>query len=498
MVSMRSWMAPLLLASLAGTAWGVGISGNVKYTDGAGTEQPARRIKVQIWVANPGGDALVGETRCDNAGDWSADVTPPPGSLGFFTRIVADNDATTVATSAAATPYFVSGPGAPLSGGATPPVVIDTSFAIDAHRAFAVADAEQTSWLYGTAMRGAAPVQIRTVFPETGAGTASFYQPSDGTLHIRQWRRYAWDVISHEYGHRLAHIDGLDNNPGGSHSFGVSNITGGAGGKSHGVRLAWGEALATYNGTAAQFVAAHPTSPTTGDTIYTSLNTDTPDSTFEVNIDNHDGSADAGEGDEASVVRILWDLADGTGGSEPHDRVTIGFAPMYDIINNQIAGVDELDDLWDYLFTRPTATDALRVDYGAIFEEYGVSPVPIGGMVGGTISTEGGAPTFNWTRGNNTWNDTFNLIVFNDALTARVLDIAVAGDVTSYMLSAAEWATLGGAGLGSYKWVVGGSDTFQYTTGSYWSDARGFTLVPTPAALALLALGGVIGTRRRR
>ncbi|CAG0976358.1 hypothetical protein PHYC_01524 [Phycisphaerales bacterium] len=497
MVLLRSWIVPMALFAAAGTAFGVGVSGNVKYTDGAGTAQPARRVKVQVFVANPGGDVMVGETRCDNAGDWSVDVVPPPGSLGFFTRIVADNDATTVGAGVAGTPYFVSGPGAPLGGGATPPMTIDTTGG-NAERAFAVADAEQTSWLYGTAMRGAAPVPIRTVFPETGGGTASFYDPSDGTLHIRQWRRYAWDVIGHEYGHRLAHIDGLDNNPGGSHSFGVTNITGGAGGKSSGVRLAWGEALATYNGTAAQFVSAHPASPTTGDTIYTSLNTDTPGSTFAVNIDTHAGSLDAGEGDEASVVRILWDLADGTGGSEPHDRVTIGFAPMYDMINNDIAGVDELDDLWDFLFTRPTATDALRVDYGAIFEEYGVSPVPMGGMVGGTIDVSGGAPTFDWARGNNSWNDTFNLIVFNDALTTRVLDIAVPGDVTSYMLSGAQWTTLMGAGLGDYRWVVGGSDTFQYTTGSYWSDARTFHLVPTPASLALLALGGVIGLRRRR
>jgi hypothetical protein len=495
----RVWEA-IAVGGAVFPAWaclGVVVSGNVKYTDGAGTAQPARRVRVEVWVANPFGDTLVGTTRADTSGDWSADVTPPPGSLAFFTRIVADNDATTVASGTAAVPYFVSGPGAPLGGGATPAMTIDTT-GPDAARAFAVADAMQTSWLYGTAMRGAAPVSVRTVFPEVGAGTASFYDPSDGTLHIRQWRRYAWDVLNHEYGHRLAHIDALDNNPGGSHSFGVSNITGAVGGKSSGVRLAWGEALATYNGTAANNFHPHPTSPTTGDTVYTSLNTDTPASTFAVNLDTHAGSANAGEGDESSVMRVLWDLADGTGGSEPHDRVTLGFAPLYDIINNDIAGVDEVNDLWNHLITRPGVTDATRVDYGAIFEEYRISPSPVGAMVDGMISMLDPAPTFSWERRNNNANDTFNLILFNSTLTTRVLDIAVPGDVTSYTLSAGQWATLMGQPLGAYRWLVGGSDTDQYTTGSYWSDTRGVTLVPAPGGVLAVGLAGLVACRRRR
>lgn len=495
MSSVRAW-AVVTLALAAGAANADTVSGNIKYTDGAGTAQPARRVRVQIFAANPGGDVVVADIRTDNAGDWSATFTPPPGTLLYFSRVLAENDATTVGAGVAGVPYVIGGPGAPLGGGATPPMVIDTTGS-NAARAFAVADALQTSWLYGSAMRGAAPASVRTVFPETGGGTASFYDPSDGTLHIRQWRRYAWDVLGHEYGHRLAHIDGLDNNPGGSHSFGVSNITPAPGGKLNGVRLAWGEALATYNGTAAQMVSAHPASPTTGDTVYTSLNTDTPASTFAVDIDTHAGSSDAGEGDEASVARILWDLADGTGGSEPHDRVTFGFSAMYSMINTDIAGVDELDDLWDHLFTLPGTTDALRVDYGAIFEEYKVSPSPTGPMVGGTIDTTGGEPTFNWFRQNNLANDLFNLIIFNDTLTSRILDIAVPGDVTNYTLTAGQWATLTGAGLGDYKWVIAGSDTDQYTTGSYWSDARGFNLVPAPGVLGVLGVIGLAVARRR-
>ena len=74
----------------------------------------------------------------------------------------------------------------------------------------------------------------------------------------------------------------------------------------------------------------------------------------------------------------------------------------------------------------------------------------------------------------------------------------VAGDVTSYTLSAAEWGTLSGFAPGTFKWVIAGSDTFQYTTGSYWSDARGFTMVPTPGVLAMLGAAVIAVSRRRR
>lgn len=493
------WCGLFALAAISGTVYGVGVSGAVNYSDGGGTARPARRIRVEIYAANPGGDVLVGTTNAANDGTWSADVAGPAGTVGFFTRYVAQNDGASVRATAAGAPYFVSGPGFPVGGGASPAGTIDTTGGNEA-RAFAVADAMQTSWLYAGMVRPAAPARLPAVFPEVGAGNADFY--TGGVVHIRQWRRYAWDVINHEYGHYLNDIDGMDNNPGGYHEFGTNNIgmptpnhplrT-----KSQGVRLAWGEGLATYTGTASQAIAPRPGSPTVGDTIYTSLDSDTAANTFEVGLDTNGDPDPAGEGDETAVMRILWDLADGTGGSEPHDRVTFGHTAMYAMINNDIAGVDELDDLWDHLFTRPTTTDALRVDYGAIFEEYGVSPHPVGAAIGAMFDSAGPAPTFEWERQNDNRNDSFQLLIFNEMLTTRVLDITIAGDVDEFTLTGAMWDILR-AMNGNYKFVVAGSDTTTYTTGAYWSDAYGFQVVPTPGTLALLGLTGLLAARRRR
>jgi len=86
----------------------------------------------------------------------------------------------------------------------------------------------------------------------------------------------------------------IADNPGGSHSFGASNIP--TRGKDAGARLAWGEGQATYIGVAAQFVntAANNTpltTPNVGDTHYQ----DTEDSTLNIDLAVASRTAAAGE-----------------------------------------------------------------------------------------------------------------------------------------------------------------------------------------------------------
>jgi hypothetical protein len=139
--------------------------------------------------------------------------------------------------------------------------------------------------------------------------------------------------------------------------------------------------------------------------------------------------------------------------------------------------LDQIDDVWDHYFNQ--RNDAGRVDFGAIFEEYGISPHPEGASpIDVSISRLAPPPTFQWQRGNNNANDAFQLLVFNSDLSQRVLDIAIPGDVTSYTLSDVEWGTLGSMS-GDFRFTIAGSDTTDFATGAYWSDAYLFTVTST-------------------
>lgn len=121
-------------------------------------------------------------------------------------------------------------------------------------------------------------------------------------------------------------------------------------------------------------------------------------------------------------------------------------------------------------------------------------------------------PTFSWTRQNNSANDTFGLILWDPTVSARLLDIAISGDVTTYTLSPAEWATLTATAVasgGSYavEFVVTGRDGLDPlgvaypaadVSGDYWSGRYQFTVIPEPLGGTRLALFGTLLLLNRR
>jgi hypothetical protein len=377
----------------------------------------------------------------------------------------------------------------------------------DAERAFSVSDAVYVGEVYAKAVRGGVPPELEVTFPV--GGDTSFFSDSffDTDINISSITPWAWDVILHEYGHFLAALDNLDDSPGGSHVPGISNITGGsfssitipARGKDEGVRVAWGEGLASYLGIAAQYVAKAsgllPSVPTVNNTLYEPLDANNPSILpfFDLEISTGSGfpSANKGEGDEASVFRILWDLADEQ--NELHDKIALGHEQLYDILNNEIPELDQLDDVWDYFFNHTTDTTRLgsaannadRVKLGAIFEEYGVSPVPIDGPIGGTFGADLTPPTFKWQKGNNNANDTFQVIIFNNDFSAPVLSSAPLSS-TEWKPNQKDWEDKILAVPGNYHFIVSGSDTDEFTTGQYWSGSNDFSVTNVSASLDIL------------
>jgi Ca2+-binding RTX toxin-like protein len=476
----------------------VTLSGLIQWTDGAGNTHPVRQSTVEIWDEDTFlalGDKKVKTISTDINGSYSTTFDNDDGGLqgnrDIYIKVFADSPF-----------HFVQDP-KPLidqthvfksnvwdipNGSHTWNITLPNNSNLG--RAFSVGDAVYTAGRAAQILRGSTP-KLEINFPVKADD--SFFEPGgffDKTdLNITSSYRWAWDVIHHEYGHYLEYLDNLDNSPGGKHARGISNITGGttsngyqvpAYGKDKGVRLAWSEGLADYLALASQSVAATagflPAVPGVGDTFYDATNADNPANSFRVNREG--GSPNAGEGDESSVARILWDLADGK--NEPHDKISLGHINLYNILNNQIANLDRLDDVWDYFFG--ISNDATRVDYGAIFEQYDVSPAPFGGPIGQTFQLGNGSaiPTLQWTKNNNNANDQFQVIVFNNDFSKRELDYLIPGNVTQWTPTQNQWNQVVDT-PGEYHFVIAGSDTDTFSTGSYWSGAYDFLVAPPPS-----------------
>jgi hypothetical protein len=218
-----------------------------------------------------------------------------------------------------------------------------------------------------------------------------------------------------------------------------------------------------------------------------------------------------GEGDEASIMRILWDIGDPA--NEAHDRVALGHDTLFrqlraidiPVTGGGTRGVQSLHDVWDH-FTGGTADTATRVNYGAIFEKYGVSPEPTDDFAHPPLLDTGGAPTFHWLRQNNGANDTFELLVFTSDLSTELLDVLIPGNVTAWTMDAGDWASLAFS-PGTYKYVIVGGDGLSSTgaplaladrTLGYWSDAYDLVVVPAPGALAVCGVFVLVCRRRTR
>src|SRR5262249_32151185 len=221
----------------------------------------------------------------------------------------------------------------------------------------------------------------------------------------------------------------------------------------------------------------------------------------------------AGEDEELTVMRILWDLYDKDGfsddvvNSRAMDRVSLGYKKLYTVIAGsapgarpQITHALTLSDLWHNLMqdsTRANGTLDVRklINYGAVFQLNNVSARP-GALVGEngpirvwnagdqrpdyftfripTGSTGGGFPTTRRTL------DSFRIIVFDSnyrivlstALSAPRL--TVDGDSAGWVPSQAQWDQIS-AVAGVKHWIiVGMANAPGMLTGPYWSDEASF------------------------
>ena len=487
------------------------ISGEVKWTDSIDSTHPSREVLVHLYAADPTGELLISDTHTGEDGKYSFsyDKDSFGDALDLFIRVHTDSPEYKTFT----TGGFMGGDIHEFDSAVIPGVTTSKIFDVitpndtDTGKAFGVHDALFSAHRYATTVRGLptlTPKGITVNFPNGEAG--SYYTPSKKEIALAAKSVNAWDVIHHEYAHFLQDIDDLDDSPGGEHFLNTSNIP--TRGKGPGTKVAWGEGLATYIGIASQFVAKDhvPAILTTKDTDFDSLNALDSSKSFSSSLDNNDEDHADGEGDEVAVSRILWDLADS--GAEDYgegqaDLIELGHKTLYEILNTKITDLETLDDMWDYFFDNPAdlgvagSADKARAALGAVFQEYSVSPIPF--LIETAFNTTKDLPEFKWFRNNDGAHDKFQIIVFNEDFTKKLLTHDVVGDVTSYKLTFVQLADLIDSGVTDFRLIISGTDSAAPETGAYWSGPQAFTFViPEPTSLILLLSAFPLLRRRKQ
>lgn len=328
----------------------------------------------------------------------------------------------------------------------------------------------------------------------------------------------SWDTIFHEYGHIVADANNLDGpvNLALAHSYGGDNIA--AHGANDGTLLAWQEGIATYLGLSAvkdgnlnNFIkggnAGDPGLPGKDlDEVYdryrsTGATTTEAQLDFSVGIEARDG-LNVGEGNESSVMRILWDLYDTDDTNtetylidgDYSDKWSLGAQEVFD----QMKGNTSLWDMWKDIESTHVTTDQERAELGEVFEEYGVSANIAEGLgVADDATTFDATPLLSWDAQNSGHSTKYAVAIFDQDFN-YLFDSGDLGNVLSWTIPNAD-----ALAEGWYNWVVISNSVLQadlHYRESYWSGAAQFQVVPEASTLLLAAIGmlTIWQIRRRR
>lgn len=398
-----------------------------------------------------------------------------------------------------------------------------------------------------------APVQVRfDSLPHFDLNTGldrnamPYYLPGARTINIDPGSWFDWDVILHEYGHHLMSQNGFASHVGGRHNFGIDNIKGGGGlpgrGVERGSKIAWSEGVATKLALMALDLGDVNSYFGGGlmaadrDRFYDDTNN--PDGTggFWIDIEGRGISTGnttrgAGEGDELSVMRAVWDFRDGALGQNESfgggraDRLYLGAPNTWRHVfkaNDQgagLGGAETFRDAWINLTSMlgadggmaraglPADTPlAQAISWaGETLVEYAIAHIPV---LSGEVNDR--TPTFTWTNQNNGNSDWYRVLVYSEDFSTLIFDSLTKREISeSYRLPNANALALNS----TYQWVVLNSPAWREgtplegpaNTGDiyrwYWSQANTITirpLMPGPGTMALGFLALPLAGRRRR
>ena len=239
---------------------------------------------------------------------------------------------------------------------------------------------------------------VTCLYPKDG----SQYDPFLDVIELEEEDYLYWDVILHEFGHKIQHHYGITDSPGGHHSITEDLIT--RYGKNTGIKLAWGEGWATFFGV-----------------LITQYFGDELKNISNINDEEYNSSEVWGkslekpsetvlcEGNELSIVAVLYDLYDPYTANEPWDTISFSHSEIFAAVIQ--SGATTFSEFLNYFISNYYSANDGAV--GKILAEYGMASTDFR-ISSGTLSSLT-PPTFCWEAGGSTsceYNE-FQLVFYN-------------------------------------------------------------------------------------
>lgn len=319
-------------------------------------------------------------------------------------------------------------------------------------KAYSVTQALIMGAKYVEAM-GKTPPSVTCHFPKSSNQYVPLLDVVD--ISIEAW--CFWDIILHEYGHKLQHYYDIEDSPGGQHYIDADQIS--VHGKDKGIKLAWGEGWPTFFGNLVtqHFSADLVGVPRVGDDLYDSYGDPTD---WSVSLENIHA---LGEGCEQSIFAVLYDLYDGTNPSEPWDTVSISESTLFNAVINSKAKT--FSSFYNYFISNYYSANNGAI--GEILSRYAFASTNLR-VTSGALSYLS-VPTFAWNAGGATGN-TFNSfqLAFYNASNSLILTTATQTS-TSCTLTAEQWAKVLSSSGNTFSVAVISYQTNSPSTGGYYS-----------------------------
>lgn len=301
-------------------------------------------------------------------------------------------------------------------------------------------------------------------YPKSSNQFSSFWNVVDITETACDY----WDIILHEYGHKLQHYYDIENSPGGSHVINSDLID--IHGKDKGLRLAWGEGWPTFFGIlVTQYYGSWMNNvPRVNDNRYNSYSTDSSGSLREWNSSLESPGIALGEGCEMSIFAALYDFYDASSSLEPWDELSLSHSVLFDAVVTSHAHT--FSEFITYFYDNYYSPNDGKL--GAILTRHGFTSTNL--RVASSLTYDK-MPTFTWNAGgpsSNTFNS-FSLIFYNQ-LNTKLLTTEEQTD-TSYTLTADQWVKILSTKYDTFSVVIVSKQTDKPSTGEYYSTKFEFT-----------------------